>query len=143
VPGRNKIWICLQSACQRLWQRLISDSWYSRNEHPSLAAGFCLSSLDNNDQGNTGYIMTKNLRERAEETAKDVQSILGISNDDHPKEVADAIEQAIIKALVDERHRCADLALVCCAEDGDRAQRVADEIRKVRSVLITNLSAMR
>ncbi len=87
--------------------------------------------------------MTKNLRERAEETANKVQQILGIPNQEHPKEVVDAIEQAIIKALVDERHRCADVALVCCNEDDDRAQRVADEIRKVRSVLISNLSAMR
>ncbi len=87
--------------------------------------------------------MSKNLRERAEETATEVQNILGRSNDDHPKEVADAIEHAIIRALVQERERCADVAAVCCADDGDRAKRVADEIRRVKSVLITNLSAMR
>ncbi len=84
-----------------------------------------------------------NLRERAEQTAKDVLGILGTSENDHPKEVADAIEKAIIKALVNERERCADVAMVCCADDGDRAKRVADEIRRVRSVLITNLESMR
>jgi len=87
--------------------------------------------------------MSKNLRERAEETAMEVQTILGISNNDHPKEVADAIEQAIIKALVDERYHCADVAQAYCAENEDRAHRVAEEIRKVKSVLITNLSSMR
>ena len=87
--------------------------------------------------------MSRNLRERAEDTTKEVQNILGISSDDHPGEVADAIEQAIIRALVAERERCADVAMVCCADDGDRAKRVADEIRRVKSVLITNLSSMR
>lgn len=87
--------------------------------------------------------MSKNLRERAEETAQDVLNILGTSDDNHPKEVADAIENAIIKALVGERERCADVAMVCCSDDNDKAKRVADEIRRVRSVLITNLESMR
>ncbi len=87
--------------------------------------------------------MSRNLRERAEDTAKEVQNILGISNDEHPKEVADAIEKAIIKALVDERNYCADVAQAYCAKNEDKAHRVAEEIRKVKSVLITNLSSMR
>ncbi len=87
--------------------------------------------------------MSKNLRERAEETAKDVMGILGASEDDHPKEVADAIEKAIIKALVSERERCADVAMGCYPDGNDKAKRVADEIRRVRSVLITNLESMR
>jgi hypothetical protein len=87
--------------------------------------------------------MKRNLRERAEDTAREVQKILGHSSNEQPKEVVDAIEKAIIKALVDERYHCADLAQAYCAENEDRAHRVAEEIRKVKSVLIANLSSMR
>ena len=87
--------------------------------------------------------MSKNLRERAEETANTVQNILGNSNGNHPKEIADAIEQAIIHALVEERNRCADVARMCCADDAEKAKQVADEISRVKSVLISNLSSMR
>ena len=87
--------------------------------------------------------MTKSLRERAKITARELQEILGISDDSHSAEVADAIEKSIIKALVDERQRCADVAKKCCAEDADKGSAISDEISRVRSVLITNLSAMR
>ena len=87
--------------------------------------------------------MPKNLRERAETTAQQVLDILEISKSDHPKEVADAIEHAIIRALVEERGRCADLARECCAEDSVKAQMVAEKIRVVKSVLLTNLDSMR
>jgi predicted GTPase len=87
--------------------------------------------------------MSKNLRERAESTAKEVQEILGISTDDYPKKVVDAIEHAIIRALIEERHRCADMARDSMAEDAQRAQDVGEKIRAVNSVLITNLNSMR
>ncbi len=87
--------------------------------------------------------MTKSLRERAEQTAQELNTILGISENTHSKEVVDAIENAIIKALIDERKRCADVALNCCADDAQKAKEISEEINRVRSVLITNLSAMR
>ncbi len=87
--------------------------------------------------------MSKNLRERAEITAGEIQDILGITHETHPREIADAIEKSIIKALVDERQRCANVAKDCLDDDAEKAKRVADEIGRVRSVLITNLSAMR
>ena len=85
----------------------------------------------------------KNLRERAEETSRVVRDILGISQDEHPKEVTDAIEHAIIRALIEERHRCADLARAEMAEDQQRADYLAEKIRAVNSVLVTNLNSMR
>jgi len=94
-------------------------------------------------RGKAGADMTKNLRERAEITAQEVLDILGPSKTNDPEKVADSIEQAIIKALVDERQRCAEVALECCPEDQDKAHKIAEEIRRVRSVLITNLSSMR
>lgn len=87
--------------------------------------------------------MTKSLRERAEEAAKEVQGILRVSEEDHPKEVADAIEQTIINALLEERHRCADVALKCCEEDQDKAHKISEEIRRVNSALMANLGSMR
>ncbi len=87
--------------------------------------------------------MTKSLRDRADEATRKVQDILGVSPDEHSKEVADAIEQTIIKALLEERHRCADVALKCCEEDMDKAHKVADEIRRVNTALVANLSSMR
>lgn len=87
--------------------------------------------------------MSKTLKERAEITTANVLDILGLPATDHPKEVANAIEQAIIGALVDERHRCADLAYESHKEDADKAKTVAEGIRAVKSVLISNLSSMR
>ncbi len=87
--------------------------------------------------------MTKSLRERAEDAAQEVHKILGVSEEEHPQEVADAIEQTIIKALLEERHRCADVAFQCCEEDKDKAHKVAEEIRRVNTALMANLSALR
>ena len=85
----------------------------------------------------------KNLRERAEETSRVVHDILGLSQKDHPKEVTDAIEHAIIRALIEERHRCAELARAEMSEDEQRAEYLAEKIRAVNSVLQTTLTSMR
>ncbi|NQV48322.1 MAG: hypothetical protein HQ504_11140 [Rhodospirillaceae bacterium] len=87
--------------------------------------------------------MTKSLRERAEETTAVVQEILGVSSDGISKEVAIAIEQAIIKALLEERNRCADVAFNCCDEDKDKAHKVAEEVRRINTALMANLGSMR
>ena len=87
--------------------------------------------------------MTKSLRDRADEATRKVQKILGVSPEEHPKEVADAIEKTIIKALLEERHRCADVAFKCCEEDMDKAHKIADEIRRINTALVANLSSMR
>ncbi|HER27185.1 MAG TPA: hypothetical protein ENI69_08755 [Rhodospirillales bacterium] len=87
--------------------------------------------------------MAQTLRERAEKTASEVQDILGVNPNERPKEVTDAIEMAIIRALVKERQRCADVAFKCCPEDKDKAYKIAREVGRVKSVLITNLSSMR
>ncbi len=86
--------------------------------------------------------MTPNLKERAERTAKEIQDIITSSDDSASEKVAASIEAAIINALVEERQRCANIAFHCCSEDQDKAHKVAEEIRLIRSVLITNLSSM-
>jgi len=85
----------------------------------------------------------KSLRERAEETTREVQDALGVSTDTHPKEIADAVERAIIKALLEERKRCAEVAFKCCIEDQDKAHQVSEEIKRVNTVLVANLLSMR
>jgi len=87
--------------------------------------------------------MIRTLRQRAEDAAQEVQKILGVAPDDHPKEVADAVEQSIIRALVAERDRCAEVARVYHKNDAPKGKELSDKISLVRSVLVSNLSAMR
>ncbi len=87
--------------------------------------------------------MTKSLRERADAATKEVQKILGVSADTHPKEIADALERTIINALLEERRRCADVASNCFKDDQDKGQLVAEEINRINTALIANLSSMR
>ena len=86
--------------------------------------------------------MAKSLRERAEATTKEVQDILGVSADSHSKEVADAIEHTIISALLEERNRCADVAFNF-VDDRDKAHLLSEEIKRINTALVANLSALR
>ena len=87
--------------------------------------------------------MTKNLRERAEITAGEIQDILGVTYGTHSQEIVDAIEKSIINALVEERQRCAKIAKDYFNDNEEKAKQLSDQIGRVRSVLITNLTAMR
>ena len=87
--------------------------------------------------------MPLSLRERAEAVTKEVQDILGVSADTHPKEIADAVERTIINALLEERQRCAAVAFKCCSEDLDKAHKIAEEINRINTALVANLSSMR
>lgn len=86
----------------------------------------------------------KSLRERALEVSKKVQDILNVDCTEHEQEVVKAIEQAIIDALLQERERCATVAYDhVCAEDRDKAHKVAEEIRRIRNALTANLESLR
>ena len=87
--------------------------------------------------------MAASLRERADAATKEIQDILGVSADTHTKEIADALERAIINALLEERKRCADVALKCCGGDRKRGHEIAEEINRINTALIANLSSMR
>ncbi len=87
--------------------------------------------------------MAKSLRERAEAATKEVQDILGVSVDTHPKEIADALERTIINALLEERRRCVDVAVKFCGDDRKRGQTIVEEINRTNAALVANLSAMR
>ena len=66
-----------------------------------------------------------------------------MSADNHPKEIADALERAIINALLEERQRCADVALKHCGDDRNKGQTIVEEINRTNTALIANLSSMR
>ena len=87
--------------------------------------------------------MATSLRERADAATKEVQDILGVSADTQPKEIADAIERAITNALLEERKRCTDVAFKCCGDDREKGQTIAEEINRINTALVANLSAMR
>jgi S-adenosylmethionine synthetase len=87
--------------------------------------------------------VTKSLKERAEAATKEVQEILGVSAESHPKEIADAVERTIIDALLEERQRCATVASKCCGDDREKGQLIAEEINRTNAALIANLSSMR
>lgn len=72
-----------------------------------------------------------------------MQKILGLSVEDHPKEISDNIEKTIIHALLEENHRCADVAFKFLNEDLVKAKHVAEEIRRINTMLVSNLSSMR
>ncbi len=87
--------------------------------------------------------MTESLRARAEAATKEVQDLLGVSADTHPKEIADAIERTITHALLEERKRCADVASKCYGDDPKKAQMIAEEVNRINTALVANLSSMR
>jgi hypothetical protein len=87
--------------------------------------------------------MATSLRERTDAATKEVQDILGVSADTQPKEIADAIERAITNALLEERKRCTDVASKCCGDDREKGQTIAEEINRINTALVANLSAMR
>ncbi len=84
------------------------------------------------------------LRDRAEDTTKALAGVLqqGIDSDQQPQ-VVKIIEDAIIKAVLEERERCVTVANKCCPEDKDRAHKIAEQIRRAEGALVANLQGMR
>ncbi len=85
---------------------------------------------------------TKSMKERAETASKDIQDLLGGSADAYPKEITEALEKTITEALLVERGRCAEVAFNC-VDDRDKAKLVSEEIKRVNTALVANLSALR
>lgn len=80
----------------------------------------------------------------ADEAAREILQDLDVSTDDDKTAMTSrAIERAIIKAVLDVRSQCVDVALDCAAADKDMAHKIADQIRQANNVLIANLSSMR
>ncbi len=77
------------------------------------------------------------LRERADRVAKSIFSALQMSPDaDRAKEATDVIEKAIIDVVLEERQRCANVAVAHGTPDADRASKIADAIRRAEDAEI-------
>ena len=77
------------------------------------------------------------LRERADRVAKSIFSTLQTTPDAGvAKEVADVIEKAIIDVVLEERQRCANVAVGHGTPDADLAHKIAEDIRRARDAEI-------
>ncbi len=82
------------------------------------------------------------LRERAESVAKSVFRALQASpNDDRAKAATDVIEKAIINIVLEERQRCAGVAIAHGTPDADRANKIAEEIRRAEDAMVAGSAA--
>jgi formaldehyde-activating enzyme involved in methanogenesis len=85
-----------------------------------------------------------NFRNRAEHAAGVIGGLLETSpNADVAKAIADAVEKEIIEAVLDESHRCVEVAHTCCSPDLDKAHKIAEGIKRTHTALAANLSALR
>ncbi len=82
------------------------------------------------------------LRERADRVAASVFSALQASPDaDRTKQATDIIEKAIIDVVLDERQRCANVAVAHGTPDADRASKIAEAIRRAEDAEIAGSAA--
>ena len=82
------------------------------------------------------------LRERADRIAKSIFSALQTSPDaNRAKEATDIIEKAIIDVVLEERQRCASVAIAHGTPDADRANKIAEEIRRARDAMVAGRAA--
>ena len=82
------------------------------------------------------------LRERAESLAKSVFGALQASpNDDRAKAATDVIEKAIINIVLEERQRCASVAIAHGTPDADRANKIAEAIRRAEDAMVAGSAA--
>ena len=77
------------------------------------------------------------LRERADRIAKSIFSEMRASPDtDLAKEVTDVIEKAIIDVVLEERQRCANVAVGHGTPDADLAHKIAEDINRAKNAEI-------
>ena len=84
------------------------------------------------------------LKAIAEETTESINSILVHSlTDEQTIQVADIIEKAVIRGLLEGQHRAVDAAKRCAEHDAEEARRYSEAIRHDNDMLIANLSSLR
>lgn len=86
----------------------------------------------------------RRLKEIANKAMKEVNAVL-VSKLDSKQEqlVADIIEKAVVKALLEGQHRAVDAAINCPEADQDLAHKIAREIRRKNDAMIANLTSLR
>ncbi|MHA1151053.1 MAG: hypothetical protein ACTSQ7_00040 [Alphaproteobacteria bacterium] len=82
------------------------------------------------------------LRERADRVANSIFSALQTSPDaDLTKKVTDVIEKAIIDVVLEERQRCANVAVAHGTPEADLASKIAEDIRRAKDAEIAGRAA--
>ncbi len=80
--------------------------------------------------------------ERAERVAKSIFSALQTSPDaDLAKQATDLIEKAIIDVVLEERQRCAGVAVARGTPDADLASKIAEDIHRAKDAEIAGRAA--
>ena len=64
-------------------------------------------------------------------------------SDEQAAAVAAVIQEAVIKAALESRSKCVDVARECCTDHKDLAHKITEEIRLANNALVANLSSMR
>jgi hypothetical protein len=82
--------------------------------------------------------------DHADQAVKSIAEVLGVMpSEDQARNINHIIQTAIINAVLDERSRCATVAMNVCEADQDLAHKISAEIRRTNEALIANLSSMR
>ena len=77
------------------------------------------------------------LRERADSIAESIFSAMRASPDaDLAKEITDVIEKSIIDVVLEERQRCANVAVGHGTPDADLAHKIAEDINRAKNAEI-------
>ena len=77
----------------------------------------------------------------AEDAVSKVSEIVG--DDSKHDAIFSAVEEAVIKGMLEGQHRAVDAAIQCPEADQDIAHKIASEIRRKNDALIANLSSLR
>ncbi len=77
------------------------------------------------------------LRERADSIAESIYSAMQTTPDaDLAKEISDVIEKSIIDVVLEERQRCAKVAVGHGTPDADLAHKIAEDINRAKNAEI-------
>lgn len=84
------------------------------------------------------------IKDRAEITARAVCEFLQTEPSESVRsQVSGIIEDAMLNAVLDDGERYTRLIMHHCRADRDLAHKIAEDIRRAQTALITNLSSMR
>ena len=84
------------------------------------------------------------LKQYVETATQGVFAALDTSpSEEQAKAVAALIQEAVIKAALESRSTCVDVAQECCSANQDLAHKITEEMRLANNALIANLSSMR
>ena len=82
------------------------------------------------------------LHELSEKTTNEILDCLG-QDRSRGADVSRIVEKALIEVMREVRSCCNQAVNVCCSADQDLAHKIADELHRAETALISNLQSMR